>query len=88
VKLDAADIQDFKPLIRSVVATVLDELRAHEDGLSGQLGFTEPEAAAIIGVARHVLRDCRLRGEIVAKRVGKRIIYARSELLRFLNERE
>jgi hypothetical protein len=48
------------------------------------LGYTEGEAAAMIGVARHVLRDCRLRGEITARRVGKRFVYSRSTILRFL----
>ena len=35
------------------------------------------------GAGRHVLRDARLRGEVEAGRIGKRIVYSRDELLRF-----
>lgn len=52
-----------------------------------RLAYPEAEAAMLLGVARHVLRDARLRGEIKATRIGKRIVYARDELLRFLARR-
>ena len=58
-----------------------------EAGLPGRIGYTEPEAATLVGVRPHVLRDCRLRGEISARRVGRRLIYSRDELERFLAER-
>ena len=48
--------------------------------------YTEPEAGALLGIGRHVLRDCRLRGELRGRLVGKRILYERGELLRFLRE--
>ena len=32
--------------------------------LGDRLGYPEAEAAALLGIERHVLRDCRLRGEI------------------------
>jgi hypothetical protein len=41
-----------------------------------------------IGVAKHVLADCRRRGEIDGALVGKKIVYARSDLARFLVERK
>ena len=53
--------------------------------LGGRLAYTEAEAASLVGVERHVLRDARLRHEIEASRVGKRIVYTRDELLRFLH---
>ena len=38
----------------------------------GRLAFTEPEAAALLGVKPHVLRDCRRRGELQGAKVGSR----------------
>ncbi len=80
----AFDAQDMKPLITAVVAEVVDRLEADQAQLGDRIGFLEAEAAALVGVEPHVLRDCRLRGEISATRVGKRIVYSRKELLRFL----
>jgi helix-turn-helix protein len=51
------------------------------------LALAEPEAAATIDVARHVLRDARLRGEITGSRIGKRIVYARKDVMAFLESR-
>jgi hypothetical protein len=85
VKLDAADLIELRPLIVETARAVLDELRANEFLRGERLGFTEPEAAALLGLARHVLRDCRLRGEIVGRHAGRKILYSRTELLRFLN---
>jgi len=76
---------DLGPLVRAVVAEVLTELGGRFDG-HGRVGYTEPEAAALLGVAGHVLRDCRLRGEIHARKLGRRYVYSRDELRRFLAE--
>lgn len=46
--------------------------------------FRNAEAAAAIGVRPHVLRDARLRGQIQGRKVGKKTVYARDELLKFL----
>jgi hypothetical protein len=80
VKLDASDIHDLKPVIAAVVAEVL----ANADKLNGRLAFPEAEAAALCGLPKHVLRDCRLRGEIRGRLVGKKTVYEKSELLKFL----
>lgn len=82
------DPTDLKPLIRAAVEEVLDRLHTDEKRLADRLGYTEPEAAALIGVEPHVLRDCRLRGEIAGRLVGKRIVYSRQALLRFLARKE
>ncbi len=79
------DPEDFRSLVRIVVAEVFAQTEADREKLDGRLGYTEPEAAALLGVARHTLRDCRLRGEISARLVGRRYIYSRESLLRFLN---
>jgi hypothetical protein len=47
--------------------------------------YSEPEAAAWLGVAPHVLRDERLRGRITASRiVGSRIRYMRGDLIAYV----
>jgi hypothetical protein len=65
-----------------VVRQVLAQLKPMNG--SSRLGYSESEAAALLGIPRHSLRDCRLRGEIHATKVGKRLIYQRSELDRLL----
>jgi hypothetical protein len=85
MKLDMSDIRDLEPVIRAAVVAVLDELRANDAMLGDRLGYPEAEAAALLGIARHVLRDARLRGEINARTVGRKILYSREALLKFLS---
>lgn len=68
---------DLRPLIRQVVA----ELLATCDWPQGRIALTEAEAAESCGVARHVLRDLRLGGRITARRLGKKVIYTRGDLM-------
>ena len=82
LQIDAAEL---RRLMEQTVIATLETVRADHAKLNGRLGYTEPEAAALIGVARHTLRDCRLRGEITARMVGRKYIYSRDSLLRFLN---
>ena len=71
------DLEETRDLIRQVVGEVLVAI----DWPVGRLALTELEAAQACGVARHVLRDFRLRGKIQARRLGKRVIYLRPDLL-------
>ncbi len=87
MKLDASDIPALEPIIRAVVVATLAELQADDTKLDGRLAYPEAEAAALLGIRPHVLRDARLRGEISGRLAGKKIIYARSELLWFLSNR-
>lgn len=75
---------DLRPLVRVIAEEVLTELESTQAELNGRLAYTEAEAASLLGVQPHVLRDCRLRGEIAGVRCGKRINYPRDELLAFL----
>jgi hypothetical protein len=75
---------DLAPLIERVVVRVLDQREADDAKLADRLAYSEAEAAALLGVRRHVLRDARLRRELDGAKVGKRIMYTREELLRFL----
>ena len=76
-------------VLQAFAKAVADELERRQlDGSSlpsGRIGFPEAEAAESIGVPRHVLRDCRLRGEIAARKVGRSYVYSRDALIDFLN---
>lgn len=86
MRIEASDINDLKPLIRQVVLEVLDSIRTQGDRFNGRLAYSEAEAAALLGVQRHVLRDCRLRGEVKARRIGKEYRYCEAELRKFLTD--
>lgn len=73
---------DLRPLVAEVVRQVIEATATAAS--NGKLGYTEAEAAEALGVPRHVLRDCRLRQEIHARKVGKRFVYSAAELRRFL----
>jgi hypothetical protein len=75
---------DLDPLVEQVVRRVLEQREAADANLADRLAYSEAEAAALLGVRRHVLRDARLRRELDGAKVGKRIMYTREELLRFL----
>lgn len=78
---------DLRPLVETVVTLALEKFKEEERQMGERLAFSESEAAALLSVQRHVLRDARLRGEIAGFKLGKGIRYARDELLRFLRER-
>ena len=86
MKIDASDIAELRPLIDQAVRSTLVEIRAAEARTDGRLAYPEAEAAAMCGVERHTLRDLRLKGEITAKKIGKRWCYTRESLAKFLNE--
>lgn len=87
MRLDTSDIADLAPVIREVVRATLAELQAADAKFgTGRIGFTEAEAAAAMGLQRHCLSDARRRGEISARRVGKKYVYSRETLARYLAE--
>ena len=76
---------ELRPLIEMVTRQVIDQVAADGATLGAdRLAYSEPESAALLGARPHVLRDARLRGEIVATKVGGRIAYERAELLEYL----
>jgi hypothetical protein len=84
VKLEATDLRELQPVIAAIVRETLEQVSAADKKLNGRLAYTEPEAAQLLGIERHNLRDARLRGELMGSRVGKRILYSTDELRRFL----
>jgi hypothetical protein len=78
------DDNDLEPVVTQVLAKVLAQREADSEKFGGRLAFTEPEAAALLGMKPYVLRDARLRGEVIGSRIGKRIFYSRDQLLKLL----
>ena len=86
MRLDASDLADLRPLIDTIVASTVSQFGAASAHLDAdRLGFLEGEAAAKLGIKQHVLRDARLRGEIIARRVGRQYVYGRGELIAWLS---
>ena len=77
------DPADLRPLVEEVVGQLVDRLVQ-----DNRIALGERDAAAAIGVTWNCLRDCRLRGEIHAARVGKSYSYLKSDLVRFLQDRK
>jgi hypothetical protein len=70
-------------VLETVAALEQDRAR-----LGDRLAYSEPEAARLLGLAPHQLRDERLRGRISASQVvGKRIRYTREDLTAYLMSR-
>ena len=80
----AIDPESIRPLLASLVRDVLEEAEHLRDSRPSRLGYTEAEAAELLGVPRHVLRDARLRGELEVTLVGKRIVYTPEQLQTYL----
>jgi hypothetical protein len=79
------DPQSLRPLIEQVVTEVLARLDAAQVRLPDRLAYSEPEAARLLGLAPHQLRDERLRGRITASQLtGRRIRYTRDDLVTYL----
>jgi hypothetical protein len=81
----AVDTEALRPLIRVVVDEALAALEQARGQLGSKLAFSEAEAAALISLHPHQLRDERRRGRIQASSiVGKRVRYTRDDLLAYL----
>jgi len=85
VKLELSP-DDLKPIVAEAVAQAIEQLRGNELRFAEQFGFPEAQAASLIGVRPHVLRDLRLKGLAKAKRVGRGYLWHRNELERLLRE--
>jgi len=86
IEIESADLL---PIIQQTVNQTIEALDQAESKVPDvRLAYPEPEAAALVGVAPHALRDARLRGELNASRLGKRVVYQRSELLKYLSDRK
>ncbi|MHC4404859.1 MAG: helix-turn-helix domain-containing protein [Planctomycetota bacterium] len=87
MRLDANEIDALVDALAERLADVLERREEASARVNGRLAYSEAEAAALLGVERHVLRDCRRRGEITARLVGKGYRYAHDELVAFLRRK-
>lgn len=87
IKVDADDLQ---PLIAAIVAETMKQMsqeQAKANG-KGRFAYTEAEAAELLGLEQHVLRDERRRGRIQAScGPGRRILYTPQDLADYLAAR-
>src|SRR5437016_1414567 len=80
----------LRPIIEAVVTEALARLEADRQrlGPDSRLAYSEAEAARLLGLQPHQLRDTRLRGEIEASvGPGRKILYSRADLLGYLASR-
>jgi hypothetical protein len=79
------DTEVLEPVIRKIVAEVLAATEEKNARLGDRLAYSEQEAARLLGLNPHQLRDERLRGRIAASTiVGRRVRYTRDDLLQYL----
>jgi hypothetical protein len=84
----ALDSALLEPLIRAVVEQTIARLDEAREALPEKIAFGEAEAARLLSLKPHQLRDARLRGEIGASvGPGRRILYSRADLFAFLASR-
>lgn len=82
--------EQLQPLLEQVAEVFSGQQQGNAAALvfGTRLAFTEEEAAEMLGLAEHVLRDERLRGRIGASKVvGARIRYKRQDLDAYLQGR-
>ena len=80
------DHDTLRALVRPIVTEILEQVDQTQRRLGDgrRLAFTESEAASLLGIAKHNLRDCRLREEITGAKVGNKTVYEATELRAFL----
>lgn len=74
----------FSRWIEGVVQKAMQQFAGPQD--SGPVLLTEQQAAEMLGVRKHVLRDARQRGELDFVRIGKCIRYEPEMLMRFVEQ--
>lgn len=78
----------LEPLIRRVVEETLARLEEDRARLGDRLAYSEAEAAALLALEPHQLRDERRRGRVTASvGPGRKILYSREDLTRYLLSR-
>jgi hypothetical protein len=79
------DPQVFSPMVKSLIAEVLAQTEADRAKTGSKLAYSEEEAARLLGLEPHQLRDERGRGRIAFSRiVGRRIRYTPDDLADYL----
>lgn len=86
----AIDSEDLRPLVEQVVEATLKKLAENKSALGAddRMAFSEAEAARMLGMNSHQLRDERLRGRVTGSITsGRRVKYTRADLDAYLAAR-
>jgi hypothetical protein len=76
------------PIIDQAITAALARFQADHAHIGDKLAYSEAEAARLLSLASHQLRDERLRGRIQASvGPGRKILYSRQDLLDYLATR-
>lgn len=81
------DHDTLRPLVSEVVRQTVAECHGLFAGDTARLAWREDEAAALIGMQPHQLRDRRLEGLVLATKIGRSWYYCREELMKLFAER-
>jgi hypothetical protein len=82
------DTEALGPLVRQIVAEVLGQMGQAKATIPEKLAFPEAEAARLLSLRPHQLRDERLRGRIRASAgPGRKVLYVRQGLVDYLVSR-
>jgi len=89
VKIVLDDMEAMRPLVVAVARQVAAEMMGAANAIpDGRLAYSEAEAASMLGLNPHQLRDERRRGRIAASViVGNRVRYSRDDLVGYLAAR-
>jgi hypothetical protein len=77
------DHKDVQSIAQSVVEGLYQKMQAQPVGAANKPLLKEQEAARLLNVNRHVLRDARYRDEINCIRIGRAVRYEPSEIEEF-----
>jgi hypothetical protein len=79
----------LRPLLTEIVRQVVQEREQVKATIPDRLAYSEREAAALLGLLPHQLRDERRLGRVRAFVVaGRRVRYAREDLIAYLTRRQ
>lgn len=78
------DAETLRPIVAEIVRQVITELGADD----GRIAYSEKEAARMLGLAPHQLRDRRLEGKVKATKIGREYRYTRSALIEMLETKQ
>ena len=69
------DQEELRPLVVEVVLQAIEQSRQLIESGHPRLAFREDNAAALIDMAPHQLRDRRLEGKVTATKLGRSWYY-------------
>lgn len=77
--------EEMRPLVSEIVQSTIERFEADRAKLGSKMAYSETEAARLLSLNPHQLRDERQRGRISHSRiVGNGIRYSQQDLLAYL----